>query len=66
MLDERQCRHSISRARVRKALQSLPAYEKITLRNIRRALETMRNEVEIDPAVAAPARRAVERMLAVK
>jgi len=43
-----------------------PHMKKITLRNIRRALETMRNEVEIDPAVAAPARRAVERMLAVK
>ncbi|HET6377780.1 MAG TPA: quinolinate synthase NadA [Methylocella sp.] len=43
-----------------------PHMKKITLRKIRRALETMQHEVEIDPAVAAPARRAVERMLAVK
>src|SRR3984893_16490244 len=43
-----------------------PHMKKITLRNIRRALETMRHEVHIDPAIAALARRAVERMLAVK
>ncbi|WP_026606446.1 quinolinate synthase NadA [Methylocapsa acidiphila] len=43
-----------------------PHMKKITLGNIRRALETMRHEVTIDPALAAPARRAVERMLAVK
>jgi len=43
-----------------------PHMKKITLRNIRRALETMNTEVRIDPAIAAPARRAVERMLAVK
>jgi quinolinate synthase len=43
-----------------------PHMKKITLRNIRRSLETMTTAVEIDPAVAAPARRAVERMLAVK
>ncbi|MDQ6703576.1 MAG: quinolinate synthase NadA, partial [Pseudomonadota bacterium] len=42
-----------------------PHMKKITLRNIRRALETMQHEVRIDPAVAVPARRAVERMLAV-
>jgi len=35
------------------------------LPKIRRALERMRHEVTIDPAVAAPARRAVERMLEV-
>jgi quinolinate synthase len=40
--------------------------KKITLRNIRRALETMRHEVHIDPEIAGPARRAVERMLVVK
>jgi quinolinate synthase len=40
--------------------------KRITLANIRRALEEMRHEVIIDPAVAAPARRAVERMLAVR
>ena len=37
--------------------------KQITLPKIRRALETMRHEVTIDPAVAAAARRAVERML---
>jgi quinolinate synthase len=37
--------------------------KRITLPRIRRALETMQHEVTIDPAVAAPARRAVERML---
>lgn len=40
-----------------------PHMKQITLPKIRRALETMRHEVTIDPAVAAPARRAVERML---
>ena len=43
-----------------------PHMKRITLGNIRRALEEMRHEVVIDPAVAAPARRAVERMLAVR
>jgi quinolinate synthase len=42
-----------------------PHMKTITLRKIRRALETMRHKVEIDPAIAIPARRAVERMLAV-
>ena len=42
-----------------------PHMKRITLPRIRRALETMSHEVTIDPAVAAPARRAVERMLAV-
>ncbi len=41
-----------------------PHMKRITLGNIRSALEDMRHEVTIDPAVAAPARRAVERMLA--
>ncbi len=41
-----------------------PHMKRITLGKIRRALETMQGEVTIDPAVAAPARRAVERMLA--
>jgi quinolinate synthase len=41
-----------------------PHMKRITLRKIRRALETMQGEVTIDPAIAAPARRAVERMLA--
>lgn len=40
-----------------------PHMKLITLPKIRRALETMQHEVTIDPAVAAPARRAVERML---
>jgi quinolinate synthase len=43
-----------------------PHMKKITLRNIRQALETMQHEVQIDPAIAVSARRAVERMLAVK
>jgi quinolinate synthase len=42
-----------------------PHMKRITLANIRSALEEMRYEVTIDPAVAVRARRAVERMLAV-
>lgn len=42
-----------------------PHMKRITLKNIRRALEQNRHEVTIDPAVAAPARLAVERMLAI-
>jgi quinolinate synthase len=42
-----------------------PHMKRITLPGIRRALETMRHEVTIDPAVARSARRAVERMLVV-
>jgi quinolinate synthase len=40
-----------------------PHMKRITLANIRAALERMQHLVEIDPAVAQPARRAVERML---
>ena len=40
-----------------------PHMKQITLPKIRRTLETMQHEVTIDPAVAEPARRAVERML---
>ena len=40
-----------------------PHMKRITLPRIRRALETMQHEVTIDPTVAGPARRAVERML---
>jgi quinolinate synthase len=43
-----------------------PHMKRITLANIRSALEEMRHEVTIDPAIAAPARRAVERMLEVR
>ncbi|HET6605334.1 MAG TPA: quinolinate synthase NadA [Rhodopila sp.] len=43
-----------------------PHMKRITLGNIRSALEEMRNEITIPEAVAVPARRAVERMLAVK
>lgn len=43
-----------------------PHMKRITLPKIRTALETMRHEVTIDPTIAARARRAVERMLAVK
>jgi len=42
-----------------------PHMKRITLPKIRTALETMQHEVTIDPAVAARARCAVERMLAV-
>jgi len=41
-----------------------PHMKRITLPKIRRALETMHHPVTIDPALAARARRAVERMLA--
>ena len=43
-----------------------PHMKRITLGNIRHSLETMTHEVTIDPAVAEPARRSVERMLAVR
>jgi quinolinate synthase len=43
-----------------------PHMKTITLRNIRRALETMQHQVTIDENVAARARLTVERMLAVK
>jgi quinolinate synthase len=42
-----------------------PHMKRITLPKIRRALETMRHEVQVDPAIAGKARRAIERMLAV-
>jgi quinolinate synthase len=42
-----------------------PHMKQITLPKIRAALETMRHEVTIDPSVAARARLAVERMLAI-
>jgi quinolinate synthase len=41
-----------------------PHMKRITLKNIRRALEENRHEVTIDPVIALAARRAVERMLA--
>jgi quinolinate synthase len=43
-----------------------PHMKRITLKNIRTALETMQTEVTIDPVHFTPARRAVERMLAVR
>ncbi len=43
-----------------------PHMKRITLANIRTALEEMRHEVTIDPAIAVRARQAVERMLAVR
>jgi quinolinate synthase len=43
-----------------------PHMKRITLPRIRRALETMTHAIEIDEAIAVPARRAVERMLEVK
>ncbi len=42
-----------------------PHMKRITLKNIRHALETNQHEVTIDPAIAGRARLAVERMLAV-
>ncbi|WP_316180943.1 MULTISPECIES: quinolinate synthase NadA [unclassified Bradyrhizobium] len=41
-----------------------PHMKRITLKNIRHALETNTHEVTIDPAMAERARRSVERMLA--
>lgn len=41
-----------------------PHMKRITLKNIRHALETNEHEVTIDPAIADRARRSVERMLA--
>ena len=43
-----------------------PHMKRITLPKIRHALETMTEEVVIDPALAERARRSVERMLAVR
>jgi len=43
-----------------------PHMKRITLPKIRRALETMQEEVTIDPVLAERARAAVERMLAVR
>ncbi|WP_105386357.1 quinolinate synthase NadA [Neorhizobium alkalisoli] len=42
-----------------------PHMKRITLSNIRRALEENRHEVTVDPAIATAARRSVERMLAI-
>jgi quinolinate synthase len=42
-----------------------PHMKRITLQNIRHALETMTHEVTVAPEIADKARRAVERMLAV-
>jgi quinolinate synthase len=46
--------------------QLCPHMQRITLANIRSALENMEHEVHIPDAIAAPARRAVERMIAVR
>jgi quinolinate synthase len=42
-----------------------PHMKRITLPKILRSLQTMETRVEVDPAVSARARQAVERMLAV-
>lgn len=42
-----------------------PHMKRITLSNIRHALETMTYEVMLDPELASRGRRAVERMLAI-
>ena len=46
--------------------QLCPHMKRITLKNIRHALETMTNEVTIPADIAAPARLAVERMIAIR
>ncbi|OYX68290.1 MAG: quinolinate synthase [Rhizobiales bacterium 32-66-11] len=43
-----------------------PHMKRITLKNIRRALETMAPQVHVDPALVPGARASVERMLAIK
>ncbi|MFG1413212.1 quinolinate synthase NadA [Xanthobacter sp. VTT E-85241] len=43
-----------------------PHMKRITLKNIRRALETMSPQVHVDPALVPGARASVERMLAIK
>jgi quinolinate synthase len=43
-----------------------PHMKRITLPKIRRALETLQPEVKVDPEIAARARAAVDRMLAVR
>ncbi len=43
-----------------------PHMKRMSLRNIRRALETMSHEITVEPALADRARQGVERMLAVK
>ncbi|MCQ1571763.1 quinolinate synthase NadA [Neorhizobium galegae] len=42
-----------------------PHMKRITLSNIRKALEENQHEVTVDPSIAVAARRAVERMLAI-
>ncbi|RDJ05677.1 quinolinate synthase NadA [Rhizobium grahamii] len=42
-----------------------PHMKRITLKNIRTAIQENRHEVTVDPAIAVAARRAVERMLAI-
>jgi quinolinate synthase len=46
--------------------QLCPHMKRITLPKILRSLQLMVDEVTIDPSVAVPARRAVERMLAIR
>jgi len=41
-----------------------PHMKRITLPKILRSLQTLEHRVEVDPLIAEPARRAVERMLA--
>ena len=64
MLDERQRRRALSGHRVRAALRALPAYEAHHAQEYPPRPRNPEGEVTIDPAIAAPARRAVERMLA--
>ena len=61
-------RPEVIRERIRavRELTDKPFGVDITLPKIRHALETMRHEVTIEPAIATAARRAVERMLDVR
>ena len=62
MLDGRQRAGRIARRRVRAAVQSLPAHEADhAAEDSRQPASIMKEEVVIDPAIAAKARRSVER-----
>ncbi|HSS12475.1 MAG TPA: quinolinate synthase NadA, partial [Rhizomicrobium sp.] len=43
-----------------------PHMKRITLKGILNSLQTMTKQVEVDEAVRLPAKRAIDRMLAVK
>lgn len=57
---------STPKTRFVRPCQLCPHMKRITLANIRRALETMTHKVEIPESIAPKARQAVERMIAIK